>query len=80
VTGERKIVHNEELDDLYTPDFVRVIKSRMMRCAGHVARVAERKTHSGFWRINLREIDYLEDIGVDRWIISNGSSRNTMGT
>jgi hypothetical protein len=70
VIGERKRVDNEELDDLYpTSDFIRVIKSRMMRCAGHVARVVERRMHSGFWWINLRETDYLGNIGVDRWII-----------
>jgi hypothetical protein len=63
-------VHNEEPDDLYsTPDFIRVIKSRMMRCAGHVARVAERKMHSGFWRIYPREIYCFEDTGVGQWII-----------
>jgi hypothetical protein len=38
VTGEWRRVHNEELDDLYSsPDIVRVIKSRRVRWAGHVA-------------------------------------------
>ena len=33
---------NEELNDLYcSPNIVRVIKSRRMRWAGHVARMAE---------------------------------------
>jgi hypothetical protein len=36
-------LHNEELNDLYSsPKFVRVIKSRRMRSAGHVACVGER--------------------------------------
>jgi hypothetical protein len=36
VTGERRKLHNEELRDLYTsPSIVRIIKSRMMRWAGH---------------------------------------------
>ena len=39
-----KFKHNEELNDLYSsPNIVRVIKSRRMRLAGHVARMGERK-------------------------------------
>ena len=34
--------HNEELSDLYSlPNMVRVVKSRRMRWAGHVARMGE---------------------------------------
>ena len=44
VTGERRKLHNEELNDLYSsPNIVRVIKSRRMRWAGHVARMEERR-------------------------------------
>ena len=42
VTGEWKKLHNEELNDLYSlPSIVRVVKSRRMRWAGHVARMGE---------------------------------------
>ena len=42
VTEERRKLHYEELNDLYcSPNIVRVIKSRRMRWAGHVARMAE---------------------------------------
>ena len=42
VTVEWRKLHNEELNDLYSlPNIVRVIKSRRMRWAGHVARMGE---------------------------------------
>jgi hypothetical protein len=41
VSKWRKL-HNEELNDLYSlPNIVRVIKSRRIRWAGHVARMGE---------------------------------------
>jgi hypothetical protein len=42
VTGEWRKLHNEELNVLYSlPNIVRVVKSRRMRWAGHVARMGE---------------------------------------
>ena len=42
VTGERIKLHNEELSDLYSlPNILRVVKSRRMRWARHVARMGE---------------------------------------
>ena len=42
VTGEWRKLHNEEVNDLYSlPNIVRVVKSRRMRWAGHVARMGE---------------------------------------
>ena len=44
VTGELTRLYNEELNDLYSsPNIVRVIKSRRMRWAGHVARMGEER-------------------------------------
>jgi hypothetical protein len=43
-TEEWRKLHDEELNDLYcSPNIVRVIKSRRMRWAGHVARMGERR-------------------------------------
>ena len=44
VTGEWRRLHNEELNYLYSStNIVRVIKSRRMRWAGHVARMDEKR-------------------------------------
>jgi hypothetical protein len=42
VTGDWRKLHNEELHNLYSsPNIIRMIKSRKMRWAGHVARMWE---------------------------------------
>jgi hypothetical protein len=44
VTREWRKLRNEELNDLYfLPNIVRVVKSRRMRWAGHVARMGENR-------------------------------------
>ena len=44
VTGEWRRLRNEELNDLYTSaNIVRVIKSRRIKWAGHVARMGEER-------------------------------------
>jgi hypothetical protein len=48
VTGDWKKLHNEELHNLYfSPNIIRMIKSRRMRWAGHVARMGE--TRNAYW-------------------------------
>jgi hypothetical protein len=43
VTGEWRKLHNEGLRDLYSsPSIIKIIRSRRMRCAGHVARMGEK--------------------------------------
>jgi hypothetical protein len=38
-----RILHNEQLHNLYSsPNIIRVIKSRRMRCAGHAAFMVEK--------------------------------------
>jgi hypothetical protein len=49
VRGDWRKLHNEELNDLYcSPNIPRVIKSRRMRWAGHVARMGKRR---GLYRV-----------------------------
>jgi hypothetical protein len=44
VTEEWRKLHNEELRDLYSsPSIIRIIRSRRMRWAGHVARMREKE-------------------------------------
>ena len=65
-TGEWRRLHNEELNDLYTsPNIVRVIKSRRMRWARHVARMGEERGCIGSWWGNRRVRDQWGDLGVD---------------
>jgi hypothetical protein len=43
ITAEWRRLHNKELYALYfSPNIIRVIKSRRLRLAGHVARMGER--------------------------------------
>jgi hypothetical protein len=54
VKRNRRKLHNEELNDLYcSPNIVRVIKSRIMRWANHVARMGTIEAYTGFWWRNL---------------------------
>jgi hypothetical protein len=48
VTGDWIKLHNEELHNLYSsPSIIRMIKSRRIRCAGHVARIGEKRNAYG---------------------------------
>jgi len=77
LTGEWRKLHNEELSDLYSlPIIVRVIKSRRMRLAGHVARMGIGEAYTVFWWTNLKERDHLGDPGVDGRIILRRIFRN----
>jgi hypothetical protein len=47
VTGAWRKLHNEDLRDLYSsPSLIRIIKSRRMRWAGHIARMGEEKKNA----------------------------------
>ena len=64
VTGEWRKLHNEELNDLYaSPHIVRVIKSRRMRWAGHVAHMGERR---GVYRVLVGKPEGKRPLGRPR--------------
>jgi hypothetical protein len=64
VTGEWRKLHNEELNDLYSlPNIVRVVKSRRMRWAGHVAHMGE---DSGVHRVLVGRPEGKKPLGRPR--------------
>jgi len=64
VTGEWRRLHNEGLNDLYSPpNIVRVIKSRRMRWAGHVARMGEER---GVYRVLVGKPEGRRSLGRPR--------------
>jgi hypothetical protein len=55
-------------------NIIRVIKSRLMRRAGHVASIGDNKVHTGFGWGYVSERDHLEDLSLDwrvilKWIL-----------
>ena len=61
-------MHNEELNDLYSsPNIVRVIKSRRIRRAGHVARMGEERE---VYRVLVGKLEGRRPVGRPRrrWV------------
>jgi hypothetical protein len=68
VTGEWRKLHNEELHNLYSsPSIIRIIKSRRIRWAGHVARMGEKRN---MCRLLVRKLEGKRPLGKPRrrWI------------
>jgi len=64
VTGEWRKLHNEELNDLYSsPNIVRMIKSKIMRWAGHVALMWNGK---GVYRVLVGKPEEKRPLGRPR--------------
>ena len=68
VTGEWRRLHSEEPNDLYfSPNIVRVIKSKRMRWAGHVAHMGEER---GAYRVLVGKPEGKRQLGRPRrrWV------------
>jgi len=68
VKGEWRRLHNKELNDSYSsPNIVRVIKSRRMRWARHVARMREER---GVYRVLVGKPEGRRPLGRPRrrWV------------
>jgi hypothetical protein len=68
VTGGRRKLHNEELHDLYSsPSKIRIIESRRMRWAGHVARRGEKRNA---YRLFVGKSEGKRPLGrpIGRWV------------
>jgi hypothetical protein len=83
--GSCRILHIDELHDLYSsPNIVRVIKSRRMRWAGHVARMGRGEVFTGFWLGSSKVREQWEDLGVGgritlRWTLGREGSMGRTG-
>jgi hypothetical protein len=64
VTGDWRRLHNEKRNDLYSsPTIIRVIKSRRLRWAGHVARMGDK---SGAFRVIVGRHEAKRPLGRTR--------------
>jgi len=63
--GSWRKLHNDELHSPYcSPHIVRVIKSRSIRWAGHVARMEKVDVFIEFWLGGPKGREHWEDLGI----------------
>jgi hypothetical protein len=70
MTGDWRKLHNEEIYNLYSsPIIIRIIKTRRMRWAGHVARMGEKRNA---YRISMGKLEGNRPVGRPRrrWVDS----------
>jgi hypothetical protein len=70
VTSEHRTLHNEQLHDRYnSPNIIRVIKSRRMRWARHVARIGEMRNAYKVLVSKSEGKNHSKNVGLDGRII-----------
>jgi hypothetical protein len=83
--GSRRKLHNDELHSPYSsPNIVRVIKSRRMGWAGHVARMGRVEVFTEFWLGGLKARDHWKGLGLGwkvtlRWTLGRQGSMGRTG-
>jgi hypothetical protein len=88
VTGDWRKLHNEEIHNLYSsPNIIRMIKSRGMRWAGHVARMEKRTTYrilvgipEGRRPLGRPRRRWVDNIKIDFRMVWTGSIWLRIGT
>jgi hypothetical protein len=60
--GDRRKLHNEEFHNLYSPNIIRMIKSRRIRWAGHVAQMRAKRNA---YRILVGKPEGKRPLGMD---------------
>jgi hypothetical protein len=64
VVGSCRKLNNEELHNFYSSQsIIRMIKSRRMRWAGHVAHTGQKNAYSVWWE-GQKEGDHNEDLDI----------------
>jgi hypothetical protein len=66
VTGEWRKLHNLELNNMYSPNIIQVMKSRRMRWVRYVSHMGERR---GLYRVLVGKPEGKRPLGRprDRW-------------
>jgi hypothetical protein len=70
LTGGWRKLHNEKLYNLYaSQSIIRIIKSRRMRWARHVAQMGNKRNTYRYWWESQKEGGHWEDQDIDGWTI-----------
>jgi hypothetical protein len=70
VTGGWRKLHNEKLHELHSSSsIIRMIMSRKLRWAEHVAWMGRREMHVVYWWESQKERDHWEDQDIGGWTI-----------
>jgi hypothetical protein len=72
VTGGWRILHSEELHNLYSSPDIRVMKSRRTRWVGHVVRMRKMRNACSVLVRRREGKNHSEDLGVDGVSYQNG--------